>query len=67
MVEKRVSQRMRWVRFSLVGMTGFVCQMVLTVALAKGTGLPVLVANLVAVAVMSVVNFWMHDRLVFRH
>jgi putative flippase GtrA len=47
-------------------MLGFTVQALLTVALARGTGMPVLAANLVAVAVMSIVNFWMNDRLVFR-
>jgi putative flippase GtrA len=61
-----VSRRKRWVRFSLVGMMGFAVQALLTVALARLTGIPVLAANLVAVVVMSFVNFWMNDRLVFR-
>ena len=57
---------MRWARFCLVGATGFLLQVMLTVAITKVTGLPVLAANVIAVAVLSIVNFWMNDRLVFR-
>ena len=61
-----MSRRKRWVRFSIVGMMGFAAQTSLTVALSSVTGMPVLAANLIAVGVMSMVNFWMNDRLVFR-
>jgi putative flippase GtrA len=39
---------------------------ILTIAVMTATGLPVVAANIIAVAIVSSVNFWVNDRLVFR-
>jgi dolichol-phosphate mannosyltransferase len=57
----------RWLSFhASTGTTSMVTNVGVTMVVMKATGLPVLIANVVAVAVGSVVNFWINDRLIFK-
>lgn len=57
----------RWVSFhASTGLMSVVSNIGLTVALMAVTGLPAVASNAVAVALISLANFWINDRLVFR-
>jgi putative flippase GtrA len=57
----------RWLSFHLsTGVISVLCNVGVTTAIVATTGLPVAVSNVVAVAVLSLANFWISDRLVFR-
>lgn len=57
----------RWVSFHVsTGALSVVSNVIVTAAVIAMTGLPVVAANLVAVATMSLANYWVSDRVVFR-
>lgn len=57
----------RWLSFHLsTGMVSVVTNVGVTMVVMNVTGLPVLLANVVAVALGSLANFWINDRLIFR-
>jgi putative flippase GtrA len=57
----------RWLSFHLsTGVVSILSNVVVTMAVMAATGLPVVASNVVAVAIVSVANFWVNDRLVFR-
>ena len=57
----------RWVSFHLsTGVVSVLSNVGVTAAIVAATGLPVVASNTVAVALMSLANFWISDRLVFR-
>jgi len=57
----------RWVSFHLsTGVVSVLSNVGITTAIVAATGLPVVPSNAVAVAVLSLANFWISDRLVFR-
>ena len=64
----RRDQRLkRWISFHLsTGLISLLTNLGVTMLVMTATGLPVLSANIIAVAVASVANFWINDRLVFR-
>lgn len=63
----REARLRRWLSFHLsTGLVSVVSNVVVTMGLIAATGLPVAVANAIAVAVVSIVNFWVSDRVVFR-
>jgi putative flippase GtrA len=47
------------------GIVSFGGNIVIMVALVAGAGVPVLLANLMAIAVCGLVNFWLGDTIVF--
>ena len=56
----------RWVSFHVsTGLVSVLSNVVLTLALMKMTRLPVVASNAAAVAIVSLANFWVSDRLVF--
>jgi dolichol-phosphate mannosyltransferase len=57
----------RWWSFHMsTGTVSLLTNVGVTMAVMNLTGLPVLVANTIAVAIGSIVNFWINDRLIFR-
>jgi putative flippase GtrA len=57
----------RWVSFHVsTGILSVLSNVGMTVLVMAATGLSVVVANVVAVVMMSLVNFWVSDRVVFR-
>ena len=57
----------RWLSFHLsTGVISVLSNVGVTTAIVTATGLPVVASNAVAVAVLSLANFWISDRLVFR-
>ncbi|HEY1302628.1 MAG TPA: GtrA family protein [Vicinamibacterales bacterium] len=57
----------RWLSFHLsTGIMSILSNVVVTMAVMAITGLPTVVSNVVAVAIVSLANFWVSDRLVFR-
>ena len=58
-----MTSRLRWVRFNLVGIAGFVVQMLTLAALARWSGIPAGLA--VALSVLAAVshNFLWHERV----
>jgi len=57
----------RWLSFHLsTGIMSVVSNVGITLAVMAVTGLPTVVSNVVAVAIVSFANFWVNDRLVFR-
>jgi dolichol-phosphate mannosyltransferase len=57
----------RWLSFhASTGLVSVVGNLVATALVMRATRLPAVPANLVAVGVLSLVNFWVSDRLVFR-
>ena len=48
------------------GVVSFGGNVVIMVALVTGAGVPVLLANLIAIAACGLVNFWLGDRVVFQ-
>ena len=57
----------RWMSFHLsTGVVSILSNVIVTIAVMTATGLPVVAANIIAVAIVSSVNFWVNDRLVFR-
>jgi putative flippase GtrA len=62
------SQRVkRWLYFHLsTGAVSVLTNLGVTLIVMNATGLPVLPANVVAVAIASTANFWINDRLIFR-
>ncbi len=58
----------RWVSFHVsTGLISVLSNVIVTAAVMAATGLSVVAANVVAVATMSLLNFWVSDRVVFRH
>jgi putative flippase GtrA len=63
----RADRLTRWVSFHVsTGLVSVFGNIGVTVLVMTATGLSVVLANLVAVALMSLVNFWVSDRVVFR-
>jgi len=57
----------RWLSFHLSnGILSVVGNVVVTMVVANGTGLPLVASNAVAVALVAMANFWVSDRLVFK-
>jgi putative flippase GtrA len=57
----------RWLSFHLsTGTVSLLTNVGVTMVVMHLTGLPVLLANVVAVALSSFANFWINDRLIFR-
>jgi putative flippase GtrA len=57
----------RWLSFHFsTGVVSILSNVIVTIAVMTATGLPVVAANIIAVAIVSTVNFWVNDRLVFR-
>ena len=57
----------RWLSFHLsTGTVSVLTNVGVTMVVMNVTGLPVLLANVVAVALGSLANFWISDRLIFR-
>lgn len=57
----------RWLSFHLsTGTVSVLTNVGVTMVVMHVTGLPVLLANIVAVALGSLANFWINDRLIFR-
>jgi putative flippase GtrA len=57
----------RWLSFHVsTGVISLLTNLGVTILVMTATGLPVVSANVIAVAVASVANFWVNDRLVFR-
>ena len=56
----------RWLSFHLsTGILSVVGNVVVTMVVASGTGLPLVASNAVAVALVAMANFWVSDRLIF--
>lgn len=63
----RGSRLKRWVSFHLwTGIVSIVSNVAMTTAVMSLTGLPAVAANVIAVAIVSIANFWLNHRLVFR-
>jgi dolichol-phosphate mannosyltransferase len=57
----------RWLSFHLsTGTVSLVTNVGVTMMVMRVTGLPVLPSNVIAVAIGSLANFWINDRLIFR-
>jgi dolichol-phosphate mannosyltransferase len=57
----------RWLSFHVsTGTVSVLTNVGVTMVVMNVTGLPVLLANVVAVALGSLANFWINDRLIFR-
>jgi putative flippase GtrA len=58
----------RWLAFQLsTGLLSVATNVVLTVAVARATGLPIVAANAVAVGMASLATFLVSDLFVFKH
>jgi len=56
----------RWLAFHVsTGVISLLTNLTVTMLVMRATGLSVLPANIIAVAVASMANFWVNDRLVF--
>src|SRR5262245_9138245 len=63
----RESRFKRWLSFHLsTGILSVVSNVVVTMMLAKLTMLPIVVCNASAVVMISLANFWVSDRVIFR-
>ena len=63
----RTDRLTRWVSFHVsTGVVSVLGNIGVTLLVMSATGVSVVVANIVAVALMSLVNFWVSDRVVFR-
>jgi putative flippase GtrA len=57
----------RWLSFHVsTGVISVLTNLGVTILVMTATALPVVPANVIAVAVASIANFWINDRLVFR-
>lgn len=57
----------RWLSFHAgTGLVSLAGNLALTAVVMRTTTLPAVAANVVAVAILSLVNYWLSDRLVFR-
>jgi putative flippase GtrA len=57
----------RWISFNIsTGTISVLTNLGITLIVMTATGLSVLWANVIAVAIASTANFWINDRLVFR-
>jgi putative flippase GtrA len=57
----------RWLAFNLSnGAISLACNLLVTTTVSAATGLPVTLANLLAIGLASIANFAISDRLVFR-
>jgi dolichol-phosphate mannosyltransferase len=66
--QPREGRLRRWLSFHVTaGAISVVTNVVATTLVMTVTGLPVVAANVVAVALASIVNFLVSDRLVFGH
>jgi putative flippase GtrA len=56
----------RWVTFHVsTGIMSVVSNVAVTMTVAGVTGLPLVAANAVAVALVSIANFWVSERVIF--
>ena len=56
----------RWLSFQCSnGILSVASNVVVTTMVTRATGLPLVVANVIAVAIVSLANYWMSDRLIF--
>jgi putative flippase GtrA len=56
----------RWLRFQCSnGILSVVSNVVVTTMVTRATGLPIVAANGIAVAIVSLANYWVSDRLIF--
>ena len=63
----RESRFRRWLTFHLsTGILSVMGNVGVTMIVANGTGLPVVASNVVAVAIVSTMNYWVSDRWIFR-
>ena len=57
----------RWLSFHLsTGTVSVLTNVGVTMIVMEATGFPVLPSNVIAVAIGSLANFWINDRLIFR-
>jgi putative flippase GtrA len=57
----------RWLSFHVsTGVISVLTNLGVTILVMTATGLPVVPANVIAVVIASVANFWINDRLIFR-
>ena len=65
--QRRAGRLRRWLSFNLSnGLISVVTNVTVTTAIVAATGVPLLVANALAVVTASVLNFLVSDRYVFR-
>ena len=56
----------RWLSFQCSnGILSVVSNVVVTTMVTRATGLPLVAANVIAVAIVSLANYWVSDRLIF--
>lgn len=57
----------RWLSFNLsTGLVSVISNLGVTMVVIASTGLSATMANAIAVGVVSIANFWINDRVVFR-
>jgi putative flippase GtrA len=57
----------RWLSFhASTGLVSLAGNLIVTAVIMRTTRLPAVAANMVAVALLSLVNYWLSDRVVFR-
>jgi putative flippase GtrA len=58
----------RWLSFNITtGVVSVVTNLIVTMVVAEATGAPLVLSNAIAVAIASLVNFWVSDRVVFNN
>jgi putative flippase GtrA len=58
----------RWLSFNIsTGVVSVVTNVIVTTIVAEATGAPLVLSNAIAVAIASLVNFWVSDRVVFNN
>jgi putative flippase GtrA len=63
----RESRFRRWLSFHLsTGILSVVSNVIVTMMVTRMTGLPLVASNVIAVATVSLANYWVSDRLIFR-
>jgi putative flippase GtrA len=63
----RASRLKRWLSFQLsTGILSVVGNVAVTMMVAEVTKLPLVVCNAIAVGIVSTMNFWVSDRVIFR-
>jgi len=63
----REARFQRWLSFQCSnGILSVAGNVVVTTMVTRATGLPLVSANVIAVAIVSLANYWVSDRLVFR-
>jgi putative flippase GtrA len=62
----RESRFSRWLSFNLsTGTLSVVSNVIVTMTVTSATGLSLVVSNVIAVAIVSLANYWVSDRLIF--